>query len=137
MNAVRIASALVVASAVFVALAPASVRESRYGGTLVVGLGNGDPSSLDPTSTGGGPSLSVLQAICERLYRIDARAEIVPQLAAAMPTISADKLTYTIPLRKGVVFNDGTPFNALAVVTTLERDMNFPASNTCLSRTTL
>ena len=35
--------------------------------------------------------------------------------------ISKDKRTYTIPLRQGIEFNDGTPFNAQAVVTTLQR----------------
>ena len=59
---------------------------------------------------------------CEKLYDLNAKAQIVPQLAAALPTISKDKLTVTIPLRKGIKFNDGTPFNAAAVVKTLERD---------------
>ena len=53
---------------------------------------------------------------CEKLYDLDAKAQIVPQLASALPTISKDKLTVTIPLRKGIKFNDGTPFNADAVV---------------------
>jgi peptide/nickel transport system substrate-binding protein len=119
---------VVVTMLVVIVPGAASARTTRYGGTLVVGL-NGDPGSLlDPTTTGGGAAASVLQTICERLYAIDAKAEIVPQLAAALPTISADKLTYTIPLRKGIVFNDGTPFNAQAVVTTLERDMTLPGS---------
>jgi len=37
------------------------------------------------------------------------------QLATAFPTSSADGLVYTIPVRKGVMFHDGTPFNAEAV----------------------
>ena len=49
---------------------------------------------------------------CEKLYDLNAKAQIVPQLATALPTISKDKLTVTIPLRKGIKFNDGTPFNA-------------------------
>src|SRR5262249_26064319 len=47
----------------------------------------------------------------------------------ALPTISADKLTYTIPLRKGIVFNDGTPFNAAAVAATIQRDQTIPGSS--------
>ena len=31
-----------------------------------------------------------------------------------------------IPLRHGVRFNDGTPFTAQAVVTTIERDLTIP-----------
>ena len=44
-------------------------------------------------------------------------------LAEAMPTVSRDGLTYTIKLRQGVLFNDGTPFNADAVVATDRRFM--------------
>jgi peptide/nickel transport system substrate-binding protein len=53
---------------------------------------------------------------------------VYPELAAALPKISKDKLTYTIPLRQGVQFNDGTPFNAPAVVTTLRRMLTLPGS---------
>jgi peptide/nickel transport system substrate-binding protein len=53
----------------------------------------------------------------------------VPQLAAALPVVSKNKLTYAIALRKGIVFNDGTPFNAQAVVTTIQRDLTLPGSS--------
>ena len=53
-----------------------------------------------------------LSDFCEKLYDLNAKAQIVPQLASALPTLSKDKLTVTIPLRKGIRFNDGTPFNA-------------------------
>jgi peptide/nickel transport system substrate-binding protein len=45
----------------------------------------------------------------------------VPQLAAAMPSLSADKKTMTIRIRQGVRFNDGTPLNAQAVKVSLDR----------------
>src|SRR5262249_32544080 len=51
-----------------------------------------------------------------------------PWLAAALPTLSRDKLTYTVQLRQGILFNDGTPFNAQAVVTSLERHITLPDS---------
>jgi peptide/nickel transport system substrate-binding protein len=38
-----------------------------------------------------------------------------------MPKVSEDGLTYTIPLRRGVIFHDGTPFNAEAMVFSLKR----------------
>ena len=57
------------------------------------------------------------------------RSRIVPQLAAALPAISKDKLTYTIPLRQGIKFNDGTPLNAQAVVTSLQRMISLPGSS--------
>src|SRR4051794_31968781 len=113
-----------------VVLGPASARTqlgSRYGGTLVVGI-RSDPEALDPTVGSSAPAVMVYTSICERLYDYDSKLRIVPQLAAALPVISKDKLTYTIPLRQGVVFNDGTPFNAQAVVTTVQRMITLPTS---------
>jgi peptide/nickel transport system substrate-binding protein len=89
----------------------------------------GIPLAPDPTLSKGGPSSEeIFSTICEGLYDVDGKGQIVPLLASALPTISKDKLTYTIPLRKGILFNDGTPFNAQAVVTTLQRDLTLPAS---------
>jgi peptide/nickel transport system substrate-binding protein len=70
----------------------------------------------------------VFLTFCQKLYDLDAKARIVPQLASALPTISKDKLTVTIPLRAGIKFNDGTPFNADAVVTSLQRDLTLKGS---------
>ncbi len=47
--------------------------------------------------------------------------ELIPQLAAAMPQVSADGLEYQIKLRQGVVFHDGTPFDAKAMAFSLQR----------------
>ena len=85
-------------------LGPASARThaaSKYGGTLVVGLSGGDPDSLDPTVSRAAPALAIYQAICQRLYDYDAKLQLVPVLAAALPVLSKDKLSYTIQLRQG------------------------------------
>ena len=103
-------------------------RQDRIGGVLVVGVTRGDADSLDPTLNAAFTPVEVFRAICLRLYDSDAKSRVVPELASALPTISKDKLTYTIPLRHGLQFNDGTPFNAQAVVTTLERDLTLPGS---------
>jgi peptide/nickel transport system substrate-binding protein len=103
--------------------------QGKYGGVLVVGQANGAPDSLDPTLASTGAATEVFNTICEGMYRSDKKLDVVPQLAASMPTVSADKLTYTIQLRHGIVFNDGTPFNAQAVVTTYQRDINLPGSH--------
>jgi len=46
---------------------------------------------------------------------------VVPLLAADMPTISEDGLTYTIPLRKGVSFQDGSAMDSADVLASLQR----------------
>src|SRR5262245_59008250 len=106
-------------------LGPASAHPNagpRYGGTLVVGMAS-EPDMLDPTLGRNAYNIEVYRTLCEKLYDLEGKAQPVPQLAAALPDVSKDQLTYTIRLRKGIVFNDGTPFNAQAVVTTLRRNM--------------
>src|SRR3989304_791752 len=48
---------------------------------------------------------------------------LAPGLAESW-AVSADKLTWTFKLRKGVRFHDGTPFNAQAVKQSLDRLLN-------------
>ena len=56
----------------------------KQGGTLVVALSD-EPDALDPTTARTLVGRSVFMSICEKLYDINAKLEIVPQLAAAMP----------------------------------------------------
>ena len=53
----------------------------------------------------------------------------MPQLAASLPVITDGGRAYTIHLKPGILFNDGTPFNAAAVKTTLDRYLTNPQSN--------
>src|SRR6266540_5966376 len=99
----------------------------REGGTLVIGLQE-DPDALDPTLARTFVGRIVFLHMCEKLYDLDAKLHIVPQLAAALPTVSKDKLTYTIKLRTGIKFNDGTAFDAAAVKKTLERHLTLKGS---------
>jgi peptide/nickel transport system substrate-binding protein len=119
-----------VGAALFVLLGASAspVANGRYGGTFVLGMTHGFPDTLDPSANASFASVVIFRAIAERLYDFDARGNVYPELASALPTISADDLTYTIPLRKGIVFNDGTPFNAQAVAVSLMRDITLPSS---------
>src|SRR5438067_7227555 len=100
----------------------------KNGGTITVGLTRGEPDALDPTTARTFSGREVFLTFCEKLYDLNSKAQIVPQLASQLPTISKDKLTVTIPLRKGIKFNDGTPFNADAVVKTIQRDQTLKGS---------
>jgi peptide/nickel transport system substrate-binding protein len=113
-----------------VALAPASAGTQRYGGTLVVGVWAGEANSLDPT-VGNSQSRVPIDTMCLKLYEYadnHGRLELDPVLAAAPPALSADKLRYTIRLKRGLLFNDGTPFNAQAVIATYQRYVSYPGS---------
>jgi len=66
----------------------------------------------------------LLYNLGDRLYTYaPGTTDLVPQLATAMPTISADGLTYTIPLRQDVVLHDGTPFTAAVMAFSIQRFM--------------
>ena len=49
-------------------------------------------------------------------------ATIVPYLAKALPTVSSDGKTYTMTLRKGLKYSDGTPVKATDFRATIERN---------------
>ena len=95
-------------------------------GHLRIGLGD-DPDGLDPTTSRFYTTRIVFAALCDKLFDIDEKAGIVPQLALGAET-SADGKTVTIKLRPGVKFHDGEPFNAEAAKYSLERHMNMKGS---------
>jgi peptide/nickel transport system substrate-binding protein len=134
MRARRARSALLVlpiagaALALAAAAAPAGKPPAlKNGGTLTIVLAV-DPGALDPTFSSAVYDRMVFIHMCEKLYDIDGKLNIVPQLAASLPTFSTNKKTVTIKLRKGVKFNDGTPFNAAAVKQSIERYKTNPRS---------
>ena len=65
--------------------------------------------------------------MCDKLFDIDEKLNIVPQLALSHAT-SEDGKTVTIKLRPGVKFHDGEPFDAEAVKFTLDRHMTMQGS---------
>jgi peptide/nickel transport system substrate-binding protein len=79
-------------------------------------------NTLDPADAYGTFPGSLLYNLSDRLYTYKlGTTDLEPQLASALPTASANGLLYTVPLRKGVVFHDGTPFNAKAMAFSLQR----------------
>jgi peptide/nickel transport system substrate-binding protein len=90
-------------------------------GRLVVGLTD-PPRTLDPADGYEVYTSNIITSLGDRLYSYKlGTVELEPQLATELPKVSADGLTYTIPLRKGVVFHDGTQFDAKAMEFSLNR----------------
>lgn len=81
----------------------------------------GEPPTLDPMTSTADLVGIITQHVFETLYTFDANWAATPLLAAAMPEVSEDGLTYTIPLREGVTFHDGSDMTAEDVVASLER----------------
>ena len=95
--------------------------------TLRVGLAE-DPDVLDPSLARSFVGRVVFTALCDKLFDIDEKLAIQPQLATAYEW-SADSKTLTLKLRAGVTFHDGEKFDAAAVKFNIERHKTLPGSN--------
>jgi peptide/nickel transport system substrate-binding protein len=99
------------------------------GGVLRAIVANSDPGGLDPVKNlgAGSTGLNELTAIFDQLVRYDPIAnEYVPQMAESL-TANADNTEYTVKLRPGVKFTDGTPVDSAAVKANFDR-FSGPAS---------
>ena len=86
-------------------------------------------TSLDPAQASTFGALQLLSALGDTLYKRTAQGELKPALAAALPEISDDGRTVTIPLRKDVLFHDGTRFDAEAMAFSLRRFLEIGTLN--------
>src|SRR5262245_57225259 len=96
----------------------AGAQTPKRGGTVRM-VEPGEPDSLDMARTLANYSFIVGEQIFEGLFRWTPKG-LVPWLAQDV-RVSADGKSWTLRLRQGVTFHDGTPFNAEAVKFNLER----------------
>ena len=95
--------------------------EPRSGGTVSFATYNGI-SSLDPADRqdGGATGGSEMAAIYDLLMRFDTSAgEYVPHLAQSL-SANGDNTVWTLKLRDGVTFSDGTPMDSAAVLWSID-----------------
>ena len=95
--------------------------------TLRIGLAE-DPDVLDPTLARTFVGRIVFNALCDKLFDLDEKLAIVPQLATGY-TWSGDHKALTIKLRQGVSFHDGEKLDAAAVKFNIERHKTLQGSN--------
>lgn len=105
--------------------APKSPGKSspKSGGTLVVGEYSG-VNSLDPMQNTGSVTIGGNEtlAVYGTLMRWDnKKLDGVPYMAKSLEH-NADYTQWTLKLREGMVFSDGSPYDAAAVVMNLDRD---------------
>ncbi|MEU2348904.1 ABC transporter substrate-binding protein [Modestobacter sp. NPDC049651] len=91
------------------------------------------PAGLDPaTNTTGGSNIAMNQAIFGGLFLLKAdddgsNAEVTPNQAESYQ-ISDDGTQFTVKLRDGIKFSDGTALDAEAVRWNWDRDLNNPCT---------
>ena len=102
-------------------------------GQVIIGFSQ-EPTVFDPRLAHIEVDEGVYMSLFSPLWAVDPKGNLLPRLAAEIPTaanggISADGLTWTIKLRSGVTWHDGTPFTADDVKFTIESVMadGFPA----------
>jgi ABC-type oligopeptide transport system substrate-binding subunit len=104
--------------------------DSRAGGifrvTYLTSPGTFD--HVDPALAYSRESWAILDTVCARLMRYrDAPPprgyELVPDVAAAPPTVSADRMTWTFRLRSGFRFSNGEPVRADAFAQAIHRTL--------------
>ncbi len=128
MNA-RTGIALIVAAVVLVApfAAGQTERPLVYAQNVPVTAMDTAGSSIGTVYPAG---YEAMYLIYDNLVGFNDKMQILPQLATKW-AVSKDGLTWTVTLRRGVTFQDGTPFNADAVVFHIRRqtDPNINKSN--------
>jgi peptide/nickel transport system substrate-binding protein len=94
--------------------------------TLRIGLRE-DPDVLDPTLARTYVGRIVFASLCDKLFDIDEKLQVVPQLATSYAW-SADNKALTIRLREGVRFHDGEVLDAEAAKLSLDRHLTLQGS---------
>ncbi len=107
------------------ALALAALFGAAQAQTLRMALRE-DPDILDPTLARTYVGRIVFAGLCDKLFDINEKLEIVPQLALSYEW--ADPTDLLIKLRPGVLFHDGEKLDAAAVKYSLDRHLTMVGS---------
>ena len=102
------------------------------GGTVIIGL-DSEPPTLDPAANSLSlANGSVYSAIYDTLFSFSATEPVPVPLLAESLTEAPDRLSWTLKLKEGITFHDGTPFDAEAVKFNLERQKASPFNGAVL-----
>ena len=100
---------------------PADAGEPQRGGRLVIGIPDEATLGFDPSTTAvGAGGATMALAIYDTLAAYNADGEAVPYLAESIEP-NEDATEWTVTLRPGIQFHDGTPLNAEAVKATFDK----------------
>jgi peptide/nickel transport system substrate-binding protein len=85
------------------------------GGRLVIAE-RSEPKTLNPVTWQDAPSRDVIQRLNADLIHINRSTQRTEPSLAKSWTVSADRRSYTLKLRRGIRFSDGHPFDATDVL---------------------
>ncbi len=104
---------------------PSTTSAPDPGETLVIGVDSEGPGWNPATDRWSPPQLQVARSVYDRLAVYDAGYQLQPQLATAI-TSNDDFTEWTVGLRQGISFSDGTLLDATAVAANLEAQRSSP-----------
>ena len=109
-----------------------AAKGGKQGGSLTVVLNSGYdgawPAGLDPvTNTNGAANQSLMNSIYGQLIELHEGGKLVPGLASAFKFSNGGK-TFTLTIRPGVKFSDGTPFTAQVVADHINKVLKSPCT---------
>ncbi len=102
---------------------PVQPQDAVEGGTLIM-MNSADVIAWDQSRTTW-PSIRNVRPLYDSLLAVDDNDNLLPHLATSWE-ISEDGTEYTFHLREGVMFHDGTPWNAHAVIFNIQRILDDP-----------
>ncbi|MBV9538470.1 MAG: ABC transporter substrate-binding protein [Acidisphaera sp.] len=117
---------LLLVTAACAAFATSAVAQEGATPTLRIALRE-DADLLDPTVARTYVGRIVFAGLCDKLFDIDEKLQIVPQLTTGYEW--TDSKTLVLKLRPNVLFQDGTKMDAAAVKFTLDRDLTMEGSS--------
>lgn len=115
----------VLAACAVLAGLPLASRLASAQGTLTIALRQ-DTDTLDPTLSSTYVGRIIFAGLCDKLFDINEKLQIIPQLATSYEW--ADSRTLLLHLRPNVLFQDGENFDAAALKATFEHYLTTPGS---------
>lgn len=94
-----------------------------FGGSFTEGL-LGQPAYINPILAHTETDLALTRLVFAGLYKFNNQGELVPDLAAGLPEISADQKEYTISLKPGLKWHNDRPLSADDVLFTIQTVQN-------------
>jgi len=99
---------------------PGGATTTQKGGEMIAAYKD-DLATLDPAIGYDWTNWPAIKLVFDGLLDYDSGTTIQPRIAESLPEVSADGLTYTFKVRKGVKFHNGRELTADDVVYTLTR----------------
>ncbi len=107
-------------SSILLLITQASCKHKANKNEIIIATA-GKISSVDPAQASTFHALQLISSLGDPLYKVNKQGNLDPVLALAAPEITNYGLTISIPLRKDVLFHDGTEFNSYAMKFTINR----------------